>query len=467
MDGCCLRWNLASGDAERFATFASPLRPCSLSADGRRLLIASSSEARLLDMTNGAEIIRGPSATMNAGVDTVLSPQATCFAYAGPTPDHAHEPHLCNFSDDTTLEGPRRPLRALSFSHDGKRLAAGFAHDYDEKPAPAGAGILGAALPQRIYHEEPTLLIYDVTDKRVLDQFGEKGVSPTVVSFSPNGKLLAVGLHDNTVQVWDISRRHKFSVGGIHSTSATQLVFTHDSRCLYVVCRMSGTGFELYEVETGTKVRHFAGNHSQTVAVAPSLDDRRVACGGLDTFAFIWDATGVAPDGKLTDLKPDDEHLREWWDELAEKDASIGYAALWQLVASSDLSVAFLRSKLHPVPTIDMAMVDVWIANLDASEFEVREEATRNLERCGNAIESILNARANMAPTTEVQQRLTGLLARLTSTSDYRQRRRGICVLEKIGTQGAQELLKALAAGNPNDRLTQDARESLERLRSR
>jgi hypothetical protein len=109
-----------------------------------------------------------------------------------------------------------------------------------------------------------------------------------------------------------------------------------------------------------------------------------------------------------------------------------------------------------------------WIADLESERFSVREKATRALEELADlAAPALRKMLAQLSP--EGRRRAEQLLEKLTGPippGERLQALRAIEVLEHIGTE-ARQILKSLATGTPEARLTQEAKASLERLAKR
>jgi hypothetical protein len=108
-------------------------------------------------------------------------------------------------------------------------------------------------------------------------------------------------------------------------------------------------------------------------------------------------------------------------------------------------------------------------ADLDNDKFAVREQASRELEKVAEAMESDLRKLLEKALSQEVRNRLTGILktleaATVTLSPTAVRELRALTVLERIGNKEAQTLLRDLAAGSPDARLTQDAAATLGRV---
>jgi hypothetical protein len=101
----------------------------------------------------------------------------------------------------------------------------------------------------------------------------------------------------------------------------------------------------------------------------------------------------------------------------------------------------------------------------------VRETATRELEKEGEAISPLLREALAASPSPELRRRLKRLLQRganwQTWTSQELRALRAVLVLERIGIAGSRKIIERLAQGVPGARLTQAAEAALERLEKR
>ncbi|MBY0524228.1 MAG: tetratricopeptide repeat protein, partial [Gemmataceae bacterium] len=151
-------------------------------------------------------------------------------------------------------------------------------------------------------------------------------------------------------------------------------------------------------------------------------------------------------------------------------DADKAFAGVLQLAASPEQVLPLLRERLKSVPAPDPAQIVKHIADLENERFDVRKRATDALEKFGELAGPAMQKRLADNPPLEVRQRLESLLAKLAGpVTDPETLRaiRAVEVLEKIGTPDAQAILRTLAKGAEDARLTQDAKAALERLERR
>jgi hypothetical protein len=124
-----------------------------------------------------------------------------------------------------------------------------------------------------------------------------------------------------------------------------------------------------------------------------------------------------------------------------------------------------LRTHLKPAAPTDRDRLAKLVKDLDADAFEDREKATDELARLGAAAGSALRKALEGTPSAEVKQRVELLLDKLRTTASPEQTResRALELLERLATPEATALLKELAAGADDARLTKEAKAALKR----
>ncbi len=99
-------------------------------------------------------------------------------------------------------------------------------------------------------------------------------------------------------------------------------------------------------------------------------------------------------------------------------------------------------SRPRPAAPADARQVQRWIAELDSDDFKKRDQAVRELEKQGAAVEATLRKAVAARPTPEARKRLTDLLGRLQGIN--------LDVLEVpagVKVQGLDELLARYRKG--------------------
>jgi WD40 repeat protein len=256
---------------------------------------------------------------------------------------------LCH-PDALTLQAGRQAVRAVAFSPDGTRLAAGG----DE-------GLLGSG--------KPAVTIWDAAtgrevwslpgqvngvafspDGRVLASAGRGGVKlrdaatgkevftlrghtkeVRGVTFSPDGKRLATAGDDGTVRVWDPKTGKEVRAIRAHNAPVRSVAFSPDGKRLASGSYDSlGPGGQMKVWDAGTGKEVLALKHGRVAGVAFSPDGRRLASANTNKTVKVWDSAtgqelltlrghtsivnGVAfsPDGKRLASAGWDQVVRVW-----------------------------------------------------------------------------------------------------------------------------------------------------------
>jgi hypothetical protein len=155
------------------------------------------------------------------------------------------------------------------------------------------------------------------------------------------------------------------------------------------------------------------------------------------------------------------------WANLAGDDAATAYQAIWALVAAPLQAVPFLDKHLQSTPLADPRQVASLIRDLNDDRFQVREKAMADLAILNELAEGALRKALAEGASVEAQRRIETLLKRTEKqivNGDQLRAIRAVEALEQMGTTEARDVLKKLADGAAEARLTQEARESLERL---
>ncbi len=245
----------------------------------------------------------------------------------------------------------------------------------------------------------------------------------SALTFAPDGRILAVGYHHGPIRLWDA----------------------------------------LSAEEIGCLEGHLGGVNS----LAFTSDGSRLASASEDTTVLIWDVAWLRKRLPKTSTPATEKELEALWETLGSDEPRRATVALGRFVASSGQTLAFIKTRLQPVPHFDGKRFARLLADLDSDSFQVRENATRSLAMLEHGAERALRAALKNQPSPEVGRRLEMLLARLEQPERLPERLqalRAIELLEYIGNSESRKLLESLSKGAPEAKLTQDAKAALERL---
>jgi hypothetical protein len=257
----------------------------------------------------------------------------------------------------------------------------------------------------------------------------------------------------------------------LKDSSEYELKFSPDNRMLAWSAR-DHSGAHLVEIATGKERCALAGHLGVLHEIAFSPDGRSLVTGSDDTTALVWDLTGRLTGGPDWGKPMSDAQLDAAWAELASDDAAKAYHAIRRLAASPESAVSYLAKQLTPVPAVDEAKVTDLIKELDSDQFETRERVIAELKKLGDVASNLLERARKETTSEEARRRIESLTEEIAKqqrnlTPDQLRALRAVETLEFAGTPAARVALQRMATGAPGARLTEDARDSFERLRKR
>jgi hypothetical protein len=212
----------------------------------------------------------------------------------------------------------------------------------------------------------------------------------------------------------------------------------------------------------------YEGHQGGVSSLAFSPDGTLLASDGTDRIITVWDVWGRRtrglPEGGLAA-----EQLNALWGDLAVADAPKAHRATQALLSAGGQAVPFLKGRLHPAPALARGRIERLLADLDGDQFAVRERASRELRRLGDAVGPALRKALAGQPSAEQRHRLKELLREVSAVGSGERRRelRSVELLEQVGRPGARQVLASLAEGGSDARLTREAKASLERFARR
>jgi serine/threonine protein kinase len=106
------------------------------------------------------------------------------------------------------------------------------------------------------------------------------------LSFSPNGRFLACGRDDGSVQLWDVTAPPEFRTLGRHGKPIVLAAFSSDAGLTTV----SGDKIVFWDASSGKERGKVEGITDRLAAAAQSYDGRTLACVFHEGYAKIFDA---------------------------------------------------------------------------------------------------------------------------------------------------------------------------------
>jgi WD40 repeat protein len=264
------------------------------------------------------------------------------------------------------------------------------------------------------------------------------------------------------VCIWEVAtglERTRFETDGV-----TDFVWSPDKRrvatlesescCVWSTIGGKKIWNKTAPVELSTELPGFA-------CMTFSADSNTLLTGMGDRTILAWDLP--SEEHPVTEPSPTD--LERFWSDLNTPDGKKAHTAIWSLIDSPDKAIPFLNNHLHPATDKDGQTIERLIVDLDNASFAIRESAQRELTRLYFDAKPFLQAALEKHPSPEVRHRIESILSfPADKPSESLAQLRAIEVLEYAGSNEARRGLEVMAKGAPESRLTQEAKESLERL---
>lgn len=305
----------------------------------------------------------------------------------------------------------------------------------------------------------------------------EEGV--TCVAISPDGAYLAASGNPwarpvpnapSEIMFWDLAGgRPPVKFGGAkHPILA--LDFSSDGRMLATGGGWLKTGeLKVFEVASGKVRAEFVQPKDWVEAVKFAPDGNRlISVGGMERRApgeaRVWSLLDAPRRAKGKPLSAQEQ--QGLWSALASADAAQAYTAIATL-ADCPSAVELLQAHVKPVASADNKQVARLIADLESQQFAIRERASRELAELADRIAPTLRKALKAAPGLETRVRLEQLLSSVEfplPASELLRQVRAVEVLESIGSDAATSLMRKLASGAPESRLTREAKAAVDRL---
>jgi RNA polymerase sigma factor (sigma-70 family) len=410
------------------------------------------------------------------------------------------------------------PLEALALSPDGVRVATrnfenpevhvwdatgkqrytlGRADDIPPAGGPGGAETAGVVTPELVFSPDGRhlagagprrqLCLWDVARGTLLWEVPpQAGQAIERFVFCPSGHCLATIHADRTVTLYeaatggtrarlgkpDLKNRRVYFAYDYYGKSRLQgtrraapvcLAFSTDGR--YLAMAKDTPTIYLWDMLAGREVGQLKGHEGSVVSLLFAPDGKHLFSGGTDTTALTWDLTRLTQPAAAPSTGLEPPTLDALWADLASQDAGRGFDAMCQLSAFPSQAVTLLQEHLHPAVQPDPKRLVQLLGNLESDRLEQRRQAEAEFLGLGEWAEPVLRKALADEPPLGLRQRLERLRDKLRVPALEQVRAlRAVELLELLGSPDARQLLQGLASGEPDSRLTREAKKTLERL---
>ena len=487
-------WDVASGKPlQAFPGHESPVSSMAFSPDGARLCTGDGEDGQLIEWDILSRKPRWSCGGHFPGVGSIAySPDGKVIAsgdgYHGSGGLDA-QLRLWSAADGKLVKewpGHLNGVQSLAFFPDGRTLASSGsdarARLWDTSTGKRVRQIRGVASPHRtlsLAGDGKTLLLagslseLDLWDtasgKRIRDlmpidsktggSYGE--ILPgnrTVLSISRRGTGKNEKVSFWAVESGRLLRSYQVDVGGLYLGA---YALSRDGKTLATY----GANFQpwhihaiqLWDTDTGKVVGRLPGHADGGIlSLALSPDGKTLASGGRDATVLLWNVARA--------------RFLHLWEELGSGKDGTAKAAK-KMAANPMQAVPFLRDRLRRAVDAE-SRAKGHIALLGSDQFQVREKATRELQKLGaDAAPALQLALFKQSLSLEARRRIEDLLSKLKKSgtalpdSEPRSILLSVSILEEINNADAVQLLRELAKGPADATVAQQARAALERLK--
>jgi hypothetical protein len=433
-----------------------------LAPDGRSLVMPNGNGVTVWDIRPGKRNVQPRFLQMENAYfhDSALALSADGATLVGAPAFHMNDSSIRFWELGAAKEARQidndEPVFGLALSPDGKKLAV--------------------ATQQR-------LELWDAAtgdELRVLDG-GLVAVPPgnmqqrPVITFSPDGRMLATSGPDATVVLWETAtgkERQRIRMrrpplppmmNGFRQPAqhpAASAALSAGGRLLAV--GGADNAVHLWDLRTGRELPPLGEHGAPVQGVVFPPGGRELVSFDGEGVRLAWDVRRLLRAGAPAPARPlDREELDALWDDLAGDDPGALYRATRRLAADPKAAVPFLREHVKPVPAGDVARFSRLVADLQNGTPAVRRKAMGELRKGGEPALAALTQVPDVQKHNRAFQAVFPKLEAACDTPERARALRAVQILEEVGTPEARKLLEGLAGGLPGARLTAEAKEAL------
>ncbi|REK26402.1 MAG: WD40 repeat domain-containing protein [Planctomycetota bacterium] len=270
-------WNGLTGEEQAVLRRHQSRVTCAeFSPDGNRIASGSIDRTlRVWDANSGYELmaLRGH----EKGIQSVaFSPDGTLIA-GGSLDQTLRVWDAATGAEVAVLDKYANPVMAmqhlsLAFSPEGRRIVVGCSHD-------------------EVHHQQDNAVrVWDIQSSHELAILHGQKNGVTSVSWSSDGRLIALGSVDDTVRVWDTTTDTELAVLRGHTSTVTSAAFSPNGKRI-ISGAHDGT-LRMWDVETRSEILALFGHEDGVTSVAFTPSGSQIVSGSVDRTVRIWDMSG-------------------------------------------------------------------------------------------------------------------------------------------------------------------------------
>jgi WD40 repeat protein len=372
---------------------------------------------------------------------------------------------------DLTYEARPSPTGSLFASAKNKRIVISYGPNgkIAKELTAAGRGFAhfdfstrGGLIAFSDGKSETNIKIMNTSDWTISAEFGSPRPDLGIggIRFSPDQRLLAA-VTGNGIWVWDLTKRQLLSTMRAPDLAGVQdLSFSPDGRM--IAGGISDSQIFVWETYSGSPICILKGHKGSVDTVQFSPNQGILASGSNDQTILLWDLAKFLWQKNAQILAK--KSLEELWHGLREEKPSVAYECIWEMVARREATVTFLKNRLLPVMTPSAARKHELVADLGSDSFKNREIASRELIRLVELCDAELLKEKEQTTSLELARRIENILKTKVITDPTRlQQLRAIAVLEYIGSPAAFSIVEELSRGGEESSITKEAKASARR----
>ena len=207
--------------------------------------------------------------------------------------------HMVTDKSKIILKGHKHEINHLTFSPDGKILASSSWNSIRLWDVITGEHTTTVIQDVDSRHKirfaqngdslvfvnyEDKVLFLNTETRKIEKEIDINPNSPNSIALSSDGKMLAIGIKNDEIQIWDISTVKLLKT--IQTSARTyDVAFSPDGKTI----ASCSEDIYLWDVETGKLINTFTGHTDQVFILTFSPDGDTLASGGWDNTIILWD----------------------------------------------------------------------------------------------------------------------------------------------------------------------------------